>query len=111
MKFIKLECSTRGEKSGAILPVGGEGEISVEEAQILVAEKMAAEYVAPSTGGSNAELEAELASANEELEELRKGKVGELKASVKELEAQVKTLTEQNQALTDQVALFTASGE
>lgn len=71
MKHIILECNTRGKIPGDILNIGdGEGEISLSDAEILVSEKMAKEYVYPVTNGN---CDAEIA---------------ELKARIAELEAE-----------------------
>lgn len=94
MKHIQLHCATRGAKYGDILPVGGKGNISKEDAQILVDEKMAVEYTAPIESGSDdkalkakvTELEEKNQALDEELVKLlNENKV--LEAKVTELQA------------------------
>lgn len=87
MKAIKLECFTRGAKPGDILPVGGKGNIALEDAKILVAEKMATEH-------TEAVVEAE---GDEEL----KAQVLTLTADLAKCKAEVARLTtERDEAIT-----------
>lgn len=68
MKHIILECTTLGKKPGDILNIGeGEGEISLSNAEILVSEKMAKEYIVPFSDNDRiAELEARIAELEAE---------------------------------------------
>ena len=100
MKAIKLECYTRGAKPGDILPVGGKDEISLEDAQTLVAEKMAVEYSSPII------VDAEELPTD----------VKELRADVKDLKAEIKILKQENNTLRTErdealTALALAKGE
>lgn len=47
MKYIKLDCKRGGKERGAILSVGPKGDITLEEAGVLISERMASEYIQP----------------------------------------------------------------
>lgn len=47
MKFIVLDCKRGGKERGAILSVGPKADITLEEAKVLISERMASEYTQP----------------------------------------------------------------
>ena len=73
MKHVTLYCKTQGFGFGAIVPVGdGEGEISLEIVEGLVADGLAKEYDAPVVTGQvdTSALDAEISQLKDQVETL-----------------------------------------